>query len=58
MPVKELVDRERVLAILEETKTFVLKTGRLDTFGPLLTVLDRVRRLPVYQVPEKKEEKR
>lgn len=54
----ELIDRERVLEILEETKTFVLKTGRLDTFGPLLTVLDRVKRLPIYLVAEKEEEKK
>lgn len=54
---KELIDRERVLAILEETKTFVLKTGRLDSFGPLMTVLDRVKILPVYLVEEKEEER-
>lgn len=54
---KELIDRERVLAILEETKTFVLKAGRLDTFGPLMTVLDRVKILPVYLVEEKEEER-
>lgn len=57
MPVKELIERERVLAILEETKTFVLKAGRLDSFGPLMTVLDRVKILPVYLVEEKEEER-
>lgn len=54
---KELIERERVLAILEETKNWLLKACRLDSFGPLMTVLDRVKILPVYLVKEKEEER-
>ena len=51
----ELIERERVLRILEETKTWLLKAGALNEFGPLVTALDRVKNLPVYLTAEKEE---
>lgn len=44
----ELIERERVLRILEETKNWLLKAGALNEFGPLVCALDRVKKLPVY----------
>lgn len=54
----DVIERDAVMKILEETKTFVLKTGHLDAFGALVTILDRVKKVPVYRVAEKQEEKK
>lgn len=49
----ELIDREQVLQILDDTKNGLLKAGRLDTFGPLVMVLNRIKKLPVMNSPER-----
>lgn len=52
---KELIERERVLAILEETKNWLLKAGALNEFGPLVCALDRVKKLQVYVTADSEE---
>lgn len=48
----EVISREAVLRILEETKDWLLKAGGLNEFGALMMVLDRVKNLKVMEVKE------
>ena len=50
---EEMISREKVLKILEETKDWLLKAGALNEFGPLVCALDRVKRLPIESNPER-----
>ena len=46
----EMISRDEVLKILEEMKSWILKSGKLEAFGLLMNMLDRIKRLKITEV--------
>ena len=48
----EMISRDETLKVLEEAKNWILKSGKLEAFGMVVNLLDRVTALEVKEVKD------
>ena len=46
----EMISRDEVLKILEEMKSWILKSGKLEAFGLLMNMLDSIKTPKITEV--------